>query len=170
MNPPDSSVDAARDAAATRRYPPRPVVGVGGVVFLDGRVLLIRRRFDPMAGRWSIPGGAVEVGERLDEALAREMREETGLDVDVGPLVELFDRVTRDDAGRVQYHYVLADYLCYARGGTLAAGSDVTEVALADPDALAPYDLTPKTLEVVAAARRRLSGSPGTGLKPGSPR
>lgn len=170
MTPRDSGADAVRDGSEGRRYPPRPIVGVGGVVFLDGRVLLIRRRFDPMAGRWSIPGGAVEVGERLEEALAREMREETGLDVDVGPLVELFDRVTRDDTGRVQYHYVLADYLCYARGGTLAAGSDVTEVALADPDALGPYDLTPKTLEVVAAARRCLDGSPGPSLRPDLPR
>ncbi|MEW5982403.1 MAG: NUDIX hydrolase [Acidobacteriota bacterium] len=145
-------------AAEARRYPARPIVGVGGVVFLDGQVLLIRRRFDPMAGRWSIPGGTVELGERLEEALAREMREETGLVVEVGPLVDLFDRVTRDDDGRVRYHYVLADYLCFGRGGTLAAGSDVTEVALADADELGSYDLTPKTIEVIARARQMAAG------------
>jgi 8-oxo-dGTP diphosphatase len=138
----------------SRRYPARPVVGVGGVAFIDGKVVLIKRRFEPLAGRWSIPGGALELGESLQDGLAREMREETGLDVEVGPLVELFDRVTRDEGGRIQFHYVLADYVCRPVGGTLAAGSDVAEVDLADPDRLEPFDLTEKTLEVIAAARR----------------
>ena len=144
---------AAGAAPAGREYPSRPIVGVGGVVFLDGRVLLVKRRFAPLAGRWSVPGGALEVGETLAEGLAREVREETGLDVEVGPAVDVFDRITRDADGRVQFHYVLADYLCRPAGGALAAGSDVAEVALADPDDLAPYDLTPKTLEVIARAR-----------------
>jgi len=139
---------------ATREYPARPLVGVGGVVFLDGRVLLIRRRFDPLAGRWSIPGGAVEAGETLAEALAREMREETGLDVEVGPVLDVFDRITRDPDGRVRYHYVLVDFLCRASQGEPVAGSDVSEVALADPADLVPYDLTPKTADVIQAARR----------------
>jgi 8-oxo-dGTP diphosphatase len=156
----DPGVDDAQLAAEARRYPARPIVGVGGVAFIDGKVVLIKRRFEPLAGRWSLPGGTLELGERLHEGLAREMREETGLAVEVGPLVELFDRITRDDDGRVRFHYVLADYLCAVVSGALAPGSDVAEVVLADPDELAPFDLTPKTLEIIAAARRLAGVNP----------
>ena len=140
-------------APSGREYPSRPIVGVGGVAFVGGRVLLIKRRFEPLAGRWSLPGGALEVGETLAEGLAREMNEETGLDVDVGPVVEVFDRITRDDDGRARFHYVLVDFLCTVRAGTPVAGSDVAEVALAEPGDLARYGLTAKTLEVIERAR-----------------
>ena len=150
----DAPVDEARAAAEARRYPARPIVGVGGIAFIDGKVVLIKRRFEPMAGRWSLPGGTLELGESLHEGLAREMREETGLIVEVGALVELFDRITRDDEGRVRFHYVLADYVCTPVGGELCAGSDVADVVLAGVDDLARYDLTPKTLAVIEAARR----------------
>jgi len=150
---PAGGASGAGAAMSGREYPSRPIVGVGGVLFIAGRVLLIKRRFEPMAGRWSLPGGALEVGETLAEGLAREMKEETGLDVGVGPVVDVFDRITRDDQGRVRFHYVLVDYLCTVRGGTPAAGSDVAEIALVDPDELARYDLTPKTLEVIGRAR-----------------
>jgi ADP-ribose pyrophosphatase YjhB (NUDIX family) len=123
------------------------------VVFIGGRVLLVKRRFEPLAGRWSLPGGALEVGETMAEGLAREMKEETGLDVDVGPVVDVFDRITRDESGRVRFHYVLVDCLCTIRAGTPVAGSDVAEVVVADVDDLGQYDLTPKTLEVVRRAR-----------------
>jgi 8-oxo-dGTP diphosphatase len=135
-----------------REYPLRPIVGVGGVVFIGDRVLLIKRRFEPLAGRWSLPGGALEVGETLAEGLAREMKEETGLDVEVGPFVDVFDRITRDEDGRVRFHYVLVDFLCAARAGEPAAASDVAEVALAEISDLARFDLTAKTLEVVERA------------------
>jgi ADP-ribose pyrophosphatase YjhB (NUDIX family) len=115
-------------------------------------VVLVRRRFPPLAGEWSLPGGAVEIGETLAEAAAREVAEETGLAVDVGPVVEVFDRIQRDGEGRVEYHYVLVDYLCRARGGRLRAGSDVSEVAVADPRALESYGLTSKAADVIAAA------------------
>jgi ADP-ribose pyrophosphatase YjhB (NUDIX family) len=138
-----------------REYPSRPIVAVAGVVFIEGRVLLIKRRFEPLAGRWSLPGGAVEVGETLAEGLAREMKEETGLDVDVGPVVDVFDRITRDEEGRARFHYVLVDYLCTRRAGTPTAGSDVAEVALAETGDLTRYDLTPKTIEVIGRARAR---------------
>ena len=134
-------------------------MGVGGVAFVDGRVLLIKRRFEPLAGRWSLPGGALEVGETLAEGLAREMKEETGLDVEVGPVVDVFDRITRDAEGRPRFHYVLVDFLCTVRAGTPAAGSDVAEVALADTGDLARYDLTPKTIEVVGRARALAGGA-----------
>ena len=139
-------------SAAARQYPSRPIVGVGGVVLIDGRVLLIKRRFEPLAGRWSLPGGVLEVGETLAEGLAREMMEETGLDVTVGPVIDVFDRITRDADGRTRFHYVLVDYLCHPRGGKPVAGSDVSEVALVEIDDLARHDLTPKTIEVIARA------------------
>ena len=146
-------------APAGREYPPRPIVGVGGVVFADGRVLLVKRRFEPLAGRWSLPGGALEVGETLAEGLAREMREETGLEVDVGPVVDVFDRITRDGQGRARFHYVLVDYLCTVRAGVPTAGSDVAEVALAEAGELARYDLTAKTIEVIGRAQECAAGA-----------
>jgi len=150
---PDAAGGDPSGPRSSREYPSRPIVGVGGVVFVGGRVLLIKRRFEPLAGRWSLPGGALEVGETLAEGLAREMKEETGLDVDVGPVVDVFDRITRDDQGRVRFHYVLVHCLCTVRGATPVAGSDVAEVVLADPDDLGLYELTPKSLEVVRRAR-----------------
>lgn len=136
-----------------RSFPTHPVVGVGAVVFADqGRVVLVKRQFEPLAGQWSLPGGGLEVGETLESGVARELREETGLLVDVGPIVDVFDRILVDEAGRVRYHFVLVDFLCKAIGGTLAAGSDVVDVALADPDALEPYCLVGKARDVIARA------------------
>jgi len=101
-----------------RKYPDRPFVGVGAVIVREGKVLLVRRKHEPLAGQWSLPGGAVEVGETLEACLVREMLEETGLEVSVGPVIEVLDRITRDDEGRVMYHFVLVDYLCWPTGGT----------------------------------------------------
>ncbi len=137
---------------SSRTYPDRPVVGVGAVVFDAGRVVLVKRRFEPLAGQWSLPGGSLDVGEALRDGVAREVREETGLDVDVGPVVEVFDRILLDTDRRVRYHYVLVDYLCHPVGGHLQAASDVADVALADPTDLAPYRMTPKATEVIARA------------------
>lgn len=133
-----------------RFYPERPYVGIGAVILVDGGVVLIKRAHPPLAGRWSLPGGAVELGETLHEAVVREMREETGLDVHVGPPIEVFDRITRDDTGRVHYHFVLIDYLCAPHGGTLVAGSDVADAVVVRADALDAFDLTPLTREVIA--------------------
>jgi len=137
---------------ASREYPSRPIVAVGGVVFIDDRVVLVKRRNEPLVGRWSLPGGAVEVGETLKEALRRELREELGIEVAVGPLVELLDRITRDEKGRIRYHYVLADYVCGRVRGTLRPGSDAGTLALAHPDQLAPYGLTERAVAVIAQA------------------
>ena len=159
MTAPDSGAGSSTEARSGREYPSRPIVGVGGLAFVDGRVLLIKRRFEPLAGRWSLPGGALEVGETLAEGLAREMKEETGLDVEVGPVVDVFDRITLDEQGRPRFHYVLVDFLCVVRAGTPVAGSDVAEVALVETDDLARYDLTPKTIEVVGRARALAGGA-----------
>jgi 8-oxo-dGTP diphosphatase len=141
--------DGERRTAGNREYPDRPVVGVGAVVLVDGKVVLVRRAHEPLKGEWNLPGGGVEIGETLREACAREMLEETGLVVEVGPVIEVFDRIMRDAAGGVQYHFVLIDYVCRAVGGTLGCATDASEVALADPSALEPYRLTGKAIEVI---------------------
>ncbi|HKW01451.1 MAG TPA: NUDIX hydrolase [Vicinamibacterales bacterium] len=149
----------SEDLENRRRYPTRPVMGVGAVILTDdGRVVLVKRGQEPLAGEWSLPGGVLEIGETLEAGVAREIREETGLIVDVGPLVELFDRILLDDGGAVQYHFVLADYLCHPRQGRLEPGTDVEDAVLADPDALAPYRLTEKARDVIARARAMAIG------------
>jgi 8-oxo-dGTP diphosphatase len=124
------------------------VVGVGGVVVRDGKVLLIRRGKEPLKGRWVIPGGTVELGETLEQAVAREMREETGIEVRPREVVLVFDRIERD-GDRVLYHYVVVDYLCEDLGGSLQAGSDAAEAAFVGPAELERYDLPPAALDLV---------------------
>ena len=135
-----------------RQYPERPIVGVGAVIVKDGKVLLVKRRYEPLAGQWSLPGGTLELGETLQEGVAREMREETGLEVEVGPVIEVFDRIMTDDARRVRYHFVLVDYLCWPVSGALQASSDVDDAVFVDPGALEPFDLTPKAQSVIERA------------------
>jgi 8-oxo-dGTP diphosphatase len=133
-------------------YPDRPIVSVGGVVVKNGRALLIRRGKPPLEDRWSIPGGALELGETLSEGVHRELKEETGLDVRVGALIEVFERVFRDDSGRAQYHYVILDYLCEVSGGNARAGGDAREVAWVKEDELARYSLTAAVTQVLRKA------------------
>jgi ADP-ribose pyrophosphatase YjhB (NUDIX family) len=115
-------------------------------------VVLIKRRYEPLAGRWSLPGGTVEVGESLEAAVAREVTEETGLVVTVGPVVEVFDRILRDEDARVRFHFVLVDYLCRPVGGQLQHGSDVDDAVIADPGRLDEYRLTDKARSVIRRA------------------
>ena len=110
-----------------REFPQSPLVGVGAVVVHEARVLLVRRGSEPLKGHWTLPGGALEVGETIVEGVAREVREETGLLVEPLELVEFLDRIHRE-AGRVRYHYVIADYLCRVTGGELRAASDADAV------------------------------------------
>ncbi len=146
---------------AERAYPDRPIVGVGAVVLCDAaRVVLVQRRHEPLAGEWSLPGGVVEVGETLESAVAREVLEETGLTVTVGPVIDVFDRITFDANRRVHYHFVLVDYLCRATGGTLGSGSDASDVALANSSDLGQYNLNQKALEVIDRALRMAAREP----------
>ena len=110
----------------SREYPDRPIVGVGGVVVQDGRVVLVRRAKAPRMGEWSIPGGMLELGEKLRDGVAREVEEETGLKVKSAEVLDVFDSIVTDADGRTQYHYVLVDYLCSVTGGELRAASDAS--------------------------------------------
>ena len=110
-----------------REYPEGPLVGVGGVVVKDGRVLLVERGSEPLKGHWSLPGGMLELGEALAAGVVREVKEETGLTAEVIELVELLDRIHREGE-RVRYHYVIADYLCRVVEGELKAASDAEAV------------------------------------------
>ena len=112
-------------------------------------IVLVKRRFEPLADEWSLPGGALELGETMTIGVAREIREETSLQVEVGPVIDVLDRIVRDDADQVQYHYVLVDFLCRVVGGTLAPGSDVSQAVLAAPNALEEYRLTSKARAVI---------------------
>jgi ADP-ribose pyrophosphatase YjhB (NUDIX family) len=132
-----------------REYPQTPFVGVGAIILDDGRVLLVKRGHAPLLGECSIPGGVLEVGETLREGVAREAREETGLQVEPAQLLGVYDRVLRDDSGRVLYHYVLIDFLCRPRSGTLQAAGDAVEVRWFGEQEIAALKLAPDTEDVI---------------------
>ena len=142
-----------------RDYPDRPIIGVAAVVIEDDRTVLVRRGKPPAYGDWSLPGGAVELGETLEEALLREVEEEIGLQVDAVELIAVLDRVFLDRGGRVQYHYVLLDFLCRRTGGRMQASSDVLSCVQVPCAALSRYRLTQETREVINRAYQRLSGA-----------
>jgi len=135
-----------------RVYPARPVVSVGAVIVDGDRVVLIKRGHEPLKGAWSLPGGVVEIGETLHDALRREVREETCLDVEVGAVLEVLDRISRDADGRVEYHYVIVDYRCRVVGGTLACASDADAARWVSRSDLPDYELTPTVASVIARA------------------
>jgi ADP-ribose pyrophosphatase YjhB (NUDIX family) len=144
-----------------REFPEAPIVGIGAVVVEQGRVLLVQRGHEPLKGRWSLPGGKLELGESLTQGVAREVREETGLIVKALELVELIDRIHRESglAGEsVRYHYVIADYLCRVVGGTLHAASDadaVRWVERAEWNSHSALALDPITVRVIEAGWQR---------------
>ena len=140
--------------AATRRYPDRPMVGVGAIIVEGDRVLLVERGQEPQKGCWSLPGGLVEAGEHLKDALRREVREETGLEVEPLSVFEVFERIMRDETGRPEYHYVLIDYLCQVQGGELKAASDVRRAAWVSRAGLSSYRITEGTQAVIERALR----------------
>ena len=132
-----------------RRYPVRPVLGVGALIYDRGRILLVERGNPPLAGYWSLPGGGVEAGERLEDAVIREVFEETGLNVTAGPIATIFERIIPDDTKRCEYHYVLIDFYCAIQGGALRPGDDSRSVAWFDLGALDSLLLTQGTLEII---------------------
>jgi len=136
-------------SADDRRYPLRPILGVGAIIIEDGRVLLVERGKEPLRGWWSLPGGVLETGERLRDGVCREVLEETGLVVEPVEVVEIFERIMQDGEGRVEYHYVLIDYLCRVTGGALCAADDVCNAAWIPRSELVGYRITEGSLQVI---------------------
>ena len=132
-----------------REYPEQPLVGVGAIIIENSRVVLVKRAHPPLQAQWSIPGGVLEVGELVRDAAVREAREETGLTVEPGQLLGVYDRVLRDPGGRVQYHYVLVDFLCRRVSGELQAADDAAAVRWFTREELPALNLAEDTLEVV---------------------
>ena len=121
-------IEDLKERGTKREYPDHPLVGVGAVAIEKGKILLVKRAFEPGTGKWSVPGGLVELGEKLSEACEREAEEETGLKVQVLELINVFDMIDKDESGRVRYHYVLADFLVKPISGELKANEEVTEL------------------------------------------
>jgi 8-oxo-dGTP diphosphatase len=132
-----------------RDYPDRPIVGVGAVIIENGRALLVRRATEPLKGEWSIPGGVVELGETLRQAAVREAEEETGLEVEAGGVLEVVDRIMRDSESKVQYHYVLVDFLCRRISGEARPGADASELRWITPEELDGFPIADSTAAVV---------------------
>jgi ADP-ribose pyrophosphatase YjhB (NUDIX family) len=150
---------ATQPVSAPRRYPSAPLVGVAAVVFdVRGQVLLVQRGREPSRGAWGLPGGLIDIGEALVDAVRREVLEETGLDVEVRDLLAAFEPIIRDSEGRVEYHYVVLDYWALARSGEAAPSDDAAAVAWVDARdaaALASYRLAPETARVVQLGLER---------------
>jgi ADP-ribose pyrophosphatase YjhB (NUDIX family) len=141
-----------------REFPEVPLVGVGAIIIEDDRVVLVKRLHPPLQAEWSIPGGVLEVGELVREAAIREAREETGLTVEAGELLGVYDRVLRNAEQKVQYHYVLIDFLCRRVAGELAAASDAAEVKWFRREELPGLKLAADTLDVIRKGFAKLGG------------
>jgi ADP-ribose pyrophosphatase YjhB (NUDIX family) len=142
----------ARPESGKREYPDRPIVGVGAVIVNQGRVLLVKRGSPPLLGEWSLPGGVVELGETLRAAAEREAREETGLMVEAGEVLEVLDRIVPGKDSAPQYHYVLIDFLCVVHGGKLHAGSDAGDACWAGENELEKFKLEQPAIAVIRKA------------------
>ncbi|MBX5328777.1 MAG: NUDIX hydrolase [Candidatus Bathyarchaeota archaeon] len=125
-----------------RLYPKQPIVGVGAVIICDGKILLEKRKGEPGKGKWSIPGGLVELGESVKTTVVREVKEETGLDVEKPEHIDVVDNITKDANGEIKYHFIILDYFVKLKGGTLTVGSDAGELKWVSLNEVEEYDLT----------------------------
>lgn len=145
-------------AVKGRRYPERPIVGVGAIILRRDRVLLVERAGEPLKGYWSLPGGVLQAGESLHDGVQREVREETGLEVEPLGIFEVFERINRDERGRTEYHYVLVDYMCRVTGGELRPADDASRAEWVRRADLRKFQITEGTEDVLRRAfqqRRR---------------
>ncbi|HET7185654.1 MAG TPA: NUDIX hydrolase [Terriglobales bacterium] len=138
-----------------RDYPERPLVGVGAVIVSQGRVVIVQRSAEPLKGQWSIPGGALEIGETLRQCAAREALEETGLQVEAVDVLDVFDSIYADPDGRTRYHYVLIDFFCRVLGGELKVGSDAAQARWISRDELANFNIAETAQKVIMKALDR---------------
>jgi 8-oxo-dGTP diphosphatase len=146
-----------------RTYPDRPIVGVGAVIVHNGRVLVVRRATEPLKGEWSVPGGMLELGEKLKDGIAREVLEETGLVIEPTEVLDVFDSIFADTDGRTRYHYVLIDYLCRVVSGAALAATDVSEVrwvSASELDFLKMRDVTVAVIRKGLTRSEQNSGGP----------
>jgi mutator protein MutT len=151
----DAITQKSKADCMKRAYPDRPIVGVGAVIVHGGRALVTKRANEPLKGHWSIPGGAVELGETLREAAAREAREETGLIIEAGEVLEVFDSIVHDSSGKTQYHYVLVDFLCRKVSGEMRAASDASDARWVTAEELPELELTQTAEQVIRKALMR---------------
>lgn len=133
-----------------RDYPDRPLVGVGAVIVHEGRVVIVQRGTEPLKGQWSIPGGALEIGETLRQCAVREAKEETGLEIEAGEVLEVFDAIYLQPDGRIQYHYVLIDFACRLLGGELKAGGDAVDARWVTGEQLDKHEIAETAKKVIA--------------------
>jgi 8-oxo-dGTP diphosphatase len=138
-----------------RDYPDRPLVGVGAVIVRDGRVVIVERSTEPLKGQWSVPGGALEVGETLRQCAAREALEETGLEVEATEVLDVFDSIYADPDGRTRYHYVLIDFYCRVVGGELKVGSDAAQARWVTSEELGNFNVAETAQKVIRKALER---------------
>jgi mutator protein MutT len=139
-----------------RLYPKQPIVGVGAVVVCDGKILLEKRKNEPGKGKWSIPGGLVELGENVEQTVIREVKEETGLEVEKPEHIDVVGNVIKDENGEIKYHFVIIDYFVKLKGGTLKAASDAEELRWVTFDEVEKYDLTKTFREFFQRNRQKL--------------
>ena len=146
-----------------RDYPDRPLVGVGAVIVHEGKVVIVQRGTEPLKGQWSIPGGALEVGETLRQCAVREALEETGLQIEAGEVLEVFDAIYRELDGKILYHYVLIDFACLLLGGELKAGGDALQAKWVTLEGLAEYQVAETARKVITKALIAEDRRPATG-------
>lgn len=144
------------ETALKRRYPNQPIVGVGAVIVCDGKILLEKRKGEPGRGKWTIPGGLVELGERAERTVIREVREETNLKVEQPELIDVVNNITVDGDGEIKYHFVIVDYFVKLDGGTLKAADDAEELRWVGFDEVESYDLTQSFRDFFKRNRQRL--------------
>ncbi len=136
----------------SREYRDFPILSAGGVIIIDKKVLLIKRKTEPKRGKWSVPGGVINLGEKIEDGLKREILEETGLNVEVKELIDIIERVFKDNKGKIVYHYVILDYLCKYISGDMKASSDAEDLVLAGMDELNRYDVVDGMKSVIEKA------------------
>ena len=139
-----------------RLYPDQPIIGVGAVIVCNGKILLEKRKSEPGRGKWTVPGGLVELGESAEQTVMREVREETNLEVEDPKLIDIVNSITLDENGKIKYHFVIVDYFVKLKGGTLKAADDAAELRWVKFSKVENYDLTKSFREFFQRNRKEL--------------